>query len=244
MVLADFVFLDVRIREPCRMYPYRIRLRGPWEYEIAEREAKSHPTLPRAGRIVMPCRLNEGGLGGFSGKIRLRRRFGLPRGLTPHEQVWLTIAEVAGSISVQLNSTGLGACDDRSAFEAKITQLLRDRNELDIELQARSEADGLVGEAALEIRCAAYLRDLKAERIPGGVIRVRGQLIGESPESLDLYVLCKGRNIGYRKLLPFVGHEEFEIVTDDATSIEKDAILRVELIQGSVVWYAADVAVG
>src|SRR5215471_7129144 len=98
------------------MYPHRIRLRGPWECEPLARavqHADGHVEMVEQGlpppcRMIMPCRWTEGGLADFAGRLRFRRRFGLPRQLDAHELVWLTFAGVDGAAFVTLNGLLLG----------------------------------------------------------------------------------------------------------------------------------------
>src|SRR4051794_40112723 len=48
------------------MYPHRIRLRGPWDYEILACHSSEEP-LTASGRMILPGRWTEGGLAGFRG---------------------------------------------------------------------------------------------------------------------------------------------------------------------------------
>ena len=69
------------------MYPHRIRLRGPWQCEPLARaiqHADGHvemvpQDLPPPCPMIMPCRWGESSLGDFAGRVRFRRRFGVPR---------------------------------------------------------------------------------------------------------------------------------------------------------------------
>src|SRR5580704_13969401 len=108
------------------MYPHRIRLRGPWDCEpLAWSPAAEGLVLPRSLRMTIPCRWADGGLAGFSGRVRFRRRFGYPGQIDPHERVWLTCAGVADSAEVSLNGTLLGRpVGDPGSFEYEITPLL------------------------------------------------------------------------------------------------------------------------
>src|SRR5438477_13088651 len=98
------------------MYPHRIRLRGPWECEplaraVSDAQGRSEmvvEALPPPRRMVLPCRWGEGGLADFAGRVRFRRRFGLPRQLDAHERVWLTFAGVDGVAWLSLNGDLLG----------------------------------------------------------------------------------------------------------------------------------------
>src|SRR5262245_5222966 len=94
------------------MYPHRIRLLGPWECEPLSWHsfrASNPKPLPPPLRMKIPCHWNEGGLPGFAGRVRFRRRFGYPGRIDSYERVWLTFAAVAGASEVQLNGSFLGA---------------------------------------------------------------------------------------------------------------------------------------
>src|SRR5262249_45018711 len=172
------------------MYPHRIRLRGPWECEPLARAVAgadgrirtATEALPPPRRMVLPCRWGDGGLPDFAGRVRFCRRFGLPRQLDPHERVWLTFAGVDGVARVSLNGHFLGQ-PERAAepFEFEITGLLRERNELLVDVEAPTDKGGLWGEVALEIRCSAFLCRVHAwpefgERTVR--VHVRGEIVG------------------------------------------------------------------
>jgi len=131
------------------MYPHRIRLRGPWEYEPVFGPAP----LPAPGRMTMPCRWRDQGLPGFSGTVRFRRHFGYPGRIDHFERVWLTFAGLTGNAEVRLNGQLLGPGKEEGPFEFEITSLLQNRNTLEVEV-AGPEDGGLWGEVALEIRLA------------------------------------------------------------------------------------------
>src|SRR5262245_58836427 len=92
------------------MYPHRIRLRGPWECEPLARAGPGDAAgpLPAPFRMTMPCAWAEGGLTGFAGRVRFRRRFGYPGTIDAYERVWLTFAGVRDFADVALNGTPLG----------------------------------------------------------------------------------------------------------------------------------------
>jgi beta-galactosidase/beta-glucuronidase len=139
------------------MYPHRIRLRGPWECEPLARfvttgdgqRVLETTNLPAPRRMTMPCRWRDGGLKDFAGRVRFRRHFGYPGRIDENERVWLTFAGIEGAAETWLNGQWLG----RQPLEFEITGLLRDRNELLVEVEG-SETGGLYGEVALEIRLA------------------------------------------------------------------------------------------
>jgi hypothetical protein len=123
---------------------HRIRLNGPWEVH-PEAYAGDAPY----GRMIVPTTLGESGWAGCRGHICLRRRFGKPTGLT-NERVWLVFTGIAGQAKVALNDKSLGMV--HSPLFIEITALLRERNELDVVLDAKDDQCGIVGDVVLEIR--------------------------------------------------------------------------------------------
>src|SRR5438105_11522847 len=127
------------------MYPHRIRLRGPWQCEPLARAVRQADgrldmvteALPPPWRIIMPCRWGEAGLADFAGRVRFRRRFGMPRHLDAHEAVWLTFTGVDAAANVNLNGRFLGRQEQaKQPFEFDITVLLQERNELVVDVEA------------------------------------------------------------------------------------------------------------
>jgi len=144
------------------MYPHRIRLRGPWECQplarfviVANGRQETVTTdLPAARKMTMPCRWSDGGLENFAGRVRFCRHFGYPGRIDENERVWLTFAGVEGTAEVWVNGQFLGRREEpQQPFEFEITRLLRDRNELRVEVEG-PETGGLSSEVALEIRLA------------------------------------------------------------------------------------------
>jgi hypothetical protein len=219
------------------VYPHRIRLRGPWEVES--------PALTESASV----RLNwaEHGLTGFAGRVRFRRRFGLPRRIDAHERVWIT-GGATGPSEVWLNDIGLGRHDrPGTPFEFEVRFPLRDRNELVIEVESATPDGGLTGEVALEIRCAAYLRavEVVARPVDGRVtLTVAGEAVGECERPLDLYVLLNDRNVAYQTVVAKPGGEPFDVRLDPHALIPDlgaaDNRVRVELVNGATVWYALE----
>lgn len=180
--------------------------------------------------MTLPGRLRDIGLTGVQGTVRLRRRFGYPGRIDADEHVWLTFASVAGTAEVSLNGRRLGRIENGSGeFEA--TALLKERNILEVEFVAASDQDGLKGEVAMEIRAAAFLREVHMDASG----RVSGQVVGPSAGPLDLYVLVDKKTAQYTSILPSPTGEPF------STRVPTGEV-RVELIHGGVVWYAVDVA--
>jgi hypothetical protein len=225
------------------IYPHRIRLRGPWACEPLARLAvpggrAGDAPLPPARRVTVPCRWDECGLRDFAGRVRFRRRFGYPGRIDAHERVWLTFAGAEGAAAVWLNGHLLGRREPSEApFEFEVTSLLRDRNELAVEVEAGGGRGGLWGEVAMEVRCTAFLRGVRAGVAEGNKVRVRGEVVGASERPLDLYVLLDGRTAGYTTVTPSPHGEPFQV---DAEAPGVGAAVRVELVDGGTVWYVAE----
>lgn len=224
------------------MYPHRIRLRGPWECEPLRRGSSSSPPasgegpLPAPFRMPMPCRWREAGLPGFTGRVRFRRSFGYPGRIDAHERVWLTFAGIGGEAEVRLNDHLLGRIASACEFEA--TALLRPRNELVVEIEGTAEQGGLWGEVALEIRCTAFLRDLRSFTILKGEmaeLHVAGQVVGEAERPLELYVLLDRSVVSYQVVTATVEGQPFELVVSDLPA--GNLSVQVDLVNGAVVWY-------
>ena len=73
---------------------------------------------------------------------------------------------------------------------------------LTVEVEAAANG-GLWGEVALEVRCTAYLRKMKAA-ITGDagaiILVVTGEIIGFAERPLDLYVLVENSTVSYTTL--------------------------------------------
>jgi hypothetical protein len=224
------------------MYPHRIRLRGPWECEPLSRRGGSSE-LPQPCTVTMPCRWRDVGLGEFAGRVRLRRRFGLPRQIDNYERVWLTFAGLTGVADIWVNGQSLGRCCEADCpFEREVTALLKPRNELVVELEETGGDGGLWGEVALEIRCTAYLRSVHAwlaQQDGSLFLHAAGAVIGVAERPLDLYALLDGRTVAYITVEPRPDGTPFQITSE---ALERrhsfdPAEVRVELVNGGTVWY-------
>ena len=215
-------------------YPHRIRLRGPWNYQVM-------PDGP-TGRVVMPA-----SWGSFRGTMTLRRPFGYPGQIDEDERVWLTLAGYSHRGQITLNGVLLAseqAGDQPLEFD--VTGLLRTRNLLEIELTGQEEG-GLWGEVALEVRCLAFLREVRVEVIgeqdePG--LRVTGQCVGPEGSFFDLYAVLNRRPVLYQSIPATLAGQRFLLVAEEtpAASWESEApgqplVARIDLVKGAVVWY-------
>jgi hypothetical protein len=214
------------------MYPHRIRLRGPWECQS----------------------LGDGSTRAAASSRRFRRRFGYPGRIDAHERVWLTFAGVAGTAEVRLNDHVLGHHEGPAAFEFEVISLLRPRNELVVVVQGAAEQSGWRGEAALEIRCTAFLRELRCTATQHGErveLRVGGAVVGEAERPLELYVVVDRSTAAYQVVTPADEGQPFEILVPDLPvelwrQVEGGAMgpmVKVDLVNGAVVWYTSEAEV-
>ncbi len=227
------------------MYPHRIRLRGPWDCEPLAREDAGPPAAPV--RVTMPCPWRDSGLAGAAGRVRCRRRFGYPGRIDADERVWLTFAGFSATADVALNGHALGRrtrADCPCAFD--VTSLLQPRNELVVTIESSTDDDGLWGEVALEIRRTAYLRGIEVSLgrdAAGARLRVTGQVVGHSAGPLDLYALVGDRTAAYAQVQAAETGAPFELVAeplDPELAPAGAPVVRVELVEGAVVWYRVE----
>jgi hypothetical protein len=195
----------------------------------------------------MPGRWANQGLAGFAGRVRHCRHFGSPANLDADERVWLTFAGIADQAHVTLNKTVLGS-DVRSSAEFDITALLQLRNELIADVECPTDAGGLWGEVALEVRRTAFLRHVRTDGLIGGedaVLTIEGEAVGEAPGPLELYVVLGRGNVAYARVTPCPAGQSFRLVTEPlATSRWRSgedggatATVQVDLVNGGEVWY-------
>jgi hypothetical protein len=231
------------------MYPHRIRLRGPWDYEPLAYSAPQRHPLPPAGRMSVPCRWADGGLAGFAGRVRFRRRFGYPGRIDAHERVWLTFAGASTTAEVSLNGAPLGRHEGVGPFEFEVADLLRPRNELLVEVEGPAETAGLWGEVALEVRCTAYLRGVRlwAEAEGGGFrAHAAGAVVGAAERPLDLYLIVGRSTAAYTTVIAAPEGKPFHLVSDklgggggpaQGAGFGDVADAQVDLVNGAAVWY-------
>jgi hypothetical protein len=224
------------------MYPHRIRLRGPWDFESLTRADGRPGPLPTRGRMIMPCRWGEGGLGDFAGRVRFRRHFGWPGRLDAHERVWLILAGVEGAAQVRLNGQMVANIEGESGpWEFEVTPLLQVRNELVAELDGSGGLAGLWGEVALEVRCTAFLRNVRWWTVPVGEavqLHVAGELVGASERPLELYTLVDGKTVIYRTLEPASSGTPFHLTSADLLAEHRH--VRIEVVNGACVWHVIE----
>jgi hypothetical protein len=193
------------------MLPHRIRLRGPWQagaltVRVPEQLAELAPQA-----------------------VTLTRHFGWPSPLAAHERVWLVFHALTMPCEAWLNDQPLG----NIGHEIEVTSLLRERNELRVDLPANTRWD----EVALEVRGQAWLSELTATRRDDRLI-LRGRLNGTAGGRLDLYAILD-RRTAIQAALDALG--PFELTSEPLEHWTDEA--HVELVQGSTIWHAADLPV-
>jgi hypothetical protein len=223
------------------MYPHRIRLRGPWDCEpLARVDTEILLPLPSPLKMTLPCRWKDGGLAEFRGKVRFRRRFGQPRQIDGHERVWLTFAGVDGRVGALLNGRSLTIPEITSEpFEIDVTALLKERNELVVDIDSAYGEGGLWGEVALEIRCTAYVHDLQTWIAGEGKERrlhVTGKVVGTCANQLELYVIADRKTVAYAKVAD--SGQPFHLLSDELQFDTK--LITVELVNGASVWHSIE----
>ncbi len=156
-------------------FMHRIRLRGPWTYQVLarfgpyEKDNTGPDTsgLP-AGRIQMPTDWGATLGRDFRGRVRYQRRFNRPTGLDGGQLVYLAFQAVDCFGDVSLNETAIGrVVGDRPDQRFLVTSLLEDVNELTVIVELPWDnpvsaplprpagrdglPGGLIGEVCLEI---------------------------------------------------------------------------------------------
>ncbi|HEV8058663.1 MAG TPA: hypothetical protein VGP68_02245 [Gemmataceae bacterium] len=190
----------------------------------------------------MPCSLLDAGLASFTGSIRFKRRFGMPRSHDSQEHYWLLFDARAESMQVVLNDQPLADFAGSGTFSVEATAFLRERNQLDVTIHAASDQDGLTGETALEIRQAAFLQNAKVARRRDGRLEATVEIAGEPPAGLELYLLAERRTLAYWQASTATC-QLVKLLSEEPVSPETTEA-RLELIRGGVVWYGIDCAIG
>jgi hypothetical protein len=187
--------------------------------------------------MVLPARWGAGGLGDFAGRVRFVRRFGRPRQLDPHERAWLCFEGVTGAASFSLNAEPLGERGpDEGPVEFEVTDRLRSRNELTVEVTAADGSGGLWGEVVLEVRCPAFLRGVQLHVTADGQLHAAGEIVGSSSRPLELYLVADGATVAY-STHPAGGRVA---VTAELPPGARPRQVRLELVDGGSLWYVRE----
>ena len=119
------------------MYPHVIRLRGPWEYRTLDGASLT-------GAFTPPGFWRDAGLPDYWGAVNLRRGFNWVAKPTDDEVVWLCLDRCVGATTVRLNGVELGSHDFTwGAVRYSVNSLLRDRNQLEVDVDAPLDLDRL-----------------------------------------------------------------------------------------------------
>lgn len=114
-------------------------------------------------------------------------------------------------------------------FEHEITRMAQSRNELRLNLNTSSPG---VAEVYLEVRAAAWLRNVHMEQVDSGH-QIRGEVAGTCQAVLDLYVLAEGASVGHAAVH---AGQSFTVPIESGPARP----VRVELVNGAVVWYVVE----
>jgi hypothetical protein len=187
--------------------------------------------------MTLPCRWADGGLPGFAGRVRLTRRFGYPGRIDDFERIWLTAGGVVDTAELTLNGTSVGRFAAGQTFETDVTGLLRSRNELVVEVEGGA-GGGLWGEVALEVRCLAFLRDVRVEA-GAGALQIEGAVVGTADRPLELYAVLGRRTAAYATVTPTPEGTSFRLHAEVPAGADEDGprTLKVDLVNGASVWY-------
>jgi len=202
------------------MLPHRIRLRGPWQII--------------SGPSAQSLRLPEDWHALGDRSARLTRHFGWPAPLAANERVWLVFDGLTAPCGASLNGQPISPLSP----ELDITPLLRERNELQLDLSPGA----CWREAALEVRAQAWLSGLGAERRDDR-LTVRGRLNGTADTKLDLYAILERRTVIQAALDAGAVGQLFELTSSSVLPQDWRPTVHVELVCGSTIWHAADVPI-
>lgn len=204
------------------VYPHRIRLRGPWQYDCPA----------ASGRVVLPSPLVAAGLA-VGADVRLTRPFGRPGHLDPGERVLIFVEAPAAPLSLALDGMPLGRCDGDAEWD--VTGLLRDRNELVVVTAVAGGAPWV--EVGMLIRRTAYLRGVRFSA-RGSAASVEGEVVGSADGPLDLYLVADRHNVAYVAPTATEGGTPFALSGECPEG--PPSAVKVELVCGAEVWYAVE----
>ncbi len=225
------------------MYPHRIRLRSRWDCEpLASPDQGARQPVPPRHLVTMPCSRGKAGLPGFDGRLRYRRCFGFPGRIDAHERVWLTFDGISDDAEIRLNDHLVergSTPEPNETFEFDATSLLQGRNELIVDAPGNGQS-GLWGEVALEVRCTAFLSDLRRIAIPkpdGVELHVTGRVVGTAERPLELYVVLDRSVAAYQVIAATPEGQPFEVIVPHVAAA---SVVKVDLVNGATVWYTSE----
>ena len=152
---------------------HTIRLRGPWHQEPLLRFTRSDDglaqpatdNLPPDCRVDMPCDWSTTLGPNFRGRVKYRRHFNCPTGVTADDRIYLVIRQVDASADVWLNDQQIGHIEGHDLpGRFPIARCLQPHTELVVVVTLSMDdppdarppgrdglAGGLTGEVVLEI---------------------------------------------------------------------------------------------
>lgn len=214
------------------MYPHRIRLRGPWNWD-----ALGSDRVLASGKAIMPAAMAELTPSAVVEQLRCQRRFGYPGRIDSHERVWVLAQGLSAAAAINLNGTLLGLVEPRRSAAFDATTLLQARNVLDINLAGPFDDGLLWAEVALEVRATAYLERVAFAARPGE-IEVQGFVVGHCPRTLDLYFLAGRHCLAEQQVEATEAGTPFVLrASDHLLQNESNKGLRIELVDTAVCWY-------
>jgi hypothetical protein len=166
------------------------------------------------------------------GPICFSRRFGYPGRIDADERVWLVVEELTAPATVMLNSAALGPALGTAEYD--VTSLLLPRNEVVIEMPVTAGPGLPWQEVCLEVRRTAYLRDVRVW-VEGGQVHTSGLVVGSAEALLEVYVVADRSVAAYTSIIALDSGQPFHLSGSVSGPV---AEVRVELVQGAVVWYA------
>src|SRR5207248_1951989 len=125
-------------------------------------------------------------------------------------------------------------------FDFEVTALLQPRNELLIEVEV-AEGGSLWGEAALEVRCTAYLRDVRVWQ-EHGRLHAQGKVVGTAERPLELYLIRDRSTAAYATTEATPGGTPFHLEGESVAQGQTHSV-RVELVNVAMVWYVYETTV-
>lgn len=165
--------------------------------------------------------------------------------MAPHERLWLTIRGI-GPCRVVLNDAPLAEQIGPAGAEFDVSEHVRQRNQLVIELP-RWDADVWQrADVALEVRCLAFLRDTRitpADQAGQALLRATGLVVGPADLPLDLYLLRGRRTMAHATASATPAGTAFALAGDGPDDSGGDSqatageTAAVELVHGAVLWY-------
>jgi hypothetical protein len=134
----------------------------------------------------------------------------------------------------------VGAASRAASSEFEITALLQERNELVVEVEGTADRGGLCGEVALEVRCAAYLREVRIWATTGD-LHVAGEVVGTADGLLELYVVLDRANVAYSRAEVSPKGRPFHLVAEGVSAERtQQTLVKVDLVKGATVWYTLE----